>query len=258
MMVVAAAAVACGVVSARLTATAVRLVDATVSPAAAAWAACGAVLWACVAARVGLLLSLPLAPVAVVVAPLAVTDWTERRLPDVFTLSAGSATAAAMSVVAAVESSSAVLWLAAGLAAGLAPAGHTLHARGLVPGWVAPVSVWAATVTACALAGAGRLTAAVVAGALATGVILIGHLAGLAGFGDVKMAPMVCCAGWVSWDSFGGLWLAAATACAAVWLSVLIGGLVTVVSPRLHTDGIPLGAFLPGATLAVAVAVAWL
>ena len=74
------------------------------------------------------------------------------------------------------------------------------------------------------------------------------------GYGDVKIAPMVCCAGWVSWDSFGGIWLAAATAGAAVWLSVLVGGLVTVVSPRLHTNGIPLGAFLPGATLAVAVA----
>ena len=257
-MVVVAAAAACGAVSARLTATAVRQVGATASPAAAAWAGCGAVLWACAAARVGLLLSLPLAPVAVVVAPLAVTDWTERRLPDAFTLPAGSATAAAMAAAAAVESPSAVLWLAAGAAAGLALAGHTLHTRGLVPGWVAPTSVWAATVAACALAGAGRLTAAVVAGALATGVILIGHLAGLAGFGDVKIAPMVCCAGWVSWDPFGGLWLAATAAFAAVWLSVLVGGLVTAVSPRLHTNGIPLGAFLPGAALAVAVAGAWL
>ena len=201
---------------------------------------------------------MPLIPAAVVAAPLAVTDWMERRLPDVFTLPAGSATAAAMAVATATESSSAAVWLTAGPAAALALVGHTLAARGVVPVWCVAVSVWSVTTGCCIVAGAGRLTAAVAAGAVTSSVILVGHLGGLAGFGDVKIMPLVCCAAWTAWDPVGGLWFSVAASLAALWLSLLACGLVAVVSTRVEATGVPLGAFVPGSAVAVAVVVTWL
>lgn len=203
-------------------------------------------------------MALPLIPAAIVAAPLAVTDWRVRRLPDGFTLPAGSATAAALVVAAAAESSSWLPWLVAVPVAALASVGHMLAARGLVPQWCVVGSVWGVTAAGCATSGSSRLSAAVAGGALITSVILIAHLAGAAGFGDVKVAPIVCCAAWSAWDLVSSIWLSSAAAFLVLWVSVTLGGLVAAVSPRVRTDGVPLGAFLPGSALVVAVAASWL
>ena len=200
---------------------------------------------------------LPLLPAAIVAAPLAMTDWKVRRLPDAFTLPAGSATAVALVVATAAGSSIWLPWLAAGPAAGLAVAGHTLAARGAVPRWCAPVSVWATTGAGCVIIGSGRLTAAVVAGALVTGVVLVAHLAGAAGFGDVKIMPIVCCAAWAAWDPVGGIWYSIAAALGVLMLAAALGGFVAAISPQGGSGGVPLGTFLPGAALAAAVASTW-
>ena len=256
--VLAATTAVCGAVSAGLTAAAARRVGVAAPPAAAAWVACATAVWACGASRVGVTDALPLLPAAIVAAPLVVTDWRVRRLPDGFTLPAGSATAAALVVVAAAESSSWVPWLVAGPVVALASAGHILAARGSVSQWCVVGSVWAVTAAGCVTSGSGRLTASVAGGALITGLILIAHLAGAAGFGDVKIAPMVCCAAWAAWDPAGAIWVSSAAAFLALWLSVTLGGLAAAVSSRVRTDGVPLGAFLPGSALVVAVAATWL
>ena len=255
--VLVATAAACGGLSVAITTTVVRRVVGGVPPGVAAWAVCGAVLWAWAAVRGGYLLMLPLMPLAVVVVPLAVTDWVLRRLPDSLTLPAGSATAAAMAA-ASTESSSQDVWQVAGPVAGLALAGHVLVARGAVPGWAAALSVWGTAAVAGTTTGSDRLTDAVIAGSLTTGVILLGHLVGLAGFGDVKIGPLVCCAAWAVWDPVSGFWAAAAAAFGTLWLSVVIGGLVAVMSQRAGTEGVPLGSILPGATLIVAIVGTWL
>lgn len=256
-MILAATAVACGAVSAVLTRTAARLVGITAAPASVVYAAGAAAMWAWTAALLGLRLAMPLIPVAVVAAPLAVTDGGVRRLPDNVTLPAGSGVAAAMVAASAAGSSGVSPWLAASSALALGLVGHVLAARGVVPRWCAALSVWAATATACVVSGSPRLATAVGAGALITTVVLVAHLCGQAGFGDVKIAPLVCGAAWATWDAAAGFWFAAAAAAAALWLSMLGGGLVGLLSKR-ESDGGPLGALLPGATLAVALAGTWL
>ena len=253
-----AATAVCGAVSAVLTAAAARQVGAAASPGAIAWAACASGVWACGAFRTGAFPALPLIPAAMVAAPLAVTDWRVRRLPDGFTLPAGSATAAALVIVTAVESSNWLPWLVAGPVVVLASVGHMLAARGLVPQWCVVGSVWGVTAAGCTTSGSGRLVAAVTGGALITGVILVAHLAGAAGFGDVKIAPMVCCAAWAAWDPVGAIWISCAAAFLVLWLAVTLGGLVASVSARVRTAGVPLGTFLPGSALVVAVAASWL
>lgn len=258
VVVLAAATAACGAVSAKLTVVAARQVGVAAPPVAVAWAVCAAAIWAYYASRVGVVPALPLTPAAIVTAPLAVTDWRARRLPDAFTLPAGSATAAAMIVATAVESSSWLLWLSAGSAVGLTLVGRTLEARGLMPEWCAVGSVWTATAASCAMADNGRLVAAVAAGALVTGLILSAHLCGAAGFGDVKITPVVCCAAWAAWDSAGGIWFSSAAAVAVLWLSVTVGGLAATMLGPGRINGVPLGAFLPGSSLTMAVVAAWL
>ena len=249
---VVAAAVVCGVVSVGLTSAAARYVRIATSLPAFAWAACAAVVWACGASHVGVVQALPLFPAAVVAAPLAVMDWKVRRLPDTLTLSAGSATAAAMATAAAAESPSWLPWLTAGSAVGLTLA--TLAALQPVPRRSAVVCVWVTMAAGCVMAGSGRLTSAVTAGALATGVVLVAHLCAAAGFGDVKITPIVCGAAWSAWDPVGGIRLSLAAAFGVLWLSAALGGLVAAVSRQGRVDGVPLGVFLPGAALVVAVA----
>ena len=107
------------------------------------------------------------------------------------------------------------------------------------------------------MTGSNRLTSAVLAGVLLTSVILIAHLAGAAGFGDVKVASMVCCGAWAAWDPIGGIWLSLAAGFVVLWLAVTLGGLVSA-APRMRSDDVPLGAFLPSSALVVAMAASWL
>lgn len=239
-----------------LTRSAARQVGVTATATSIVVAVGAVTLWAWLAALLGLRLALPLIPAAVVAAPLALTDWKARRLPDAVTLPAGSAVASAMAAAAAAGSSGRELWLAAGLAAGLALVGCPLAARRPVPALCVATGAWSATVVACAVGASARLTAAVVAGALTTGLVLVAHLGGVVSFGDVKISPLLCGAAWATWHPAAGLWLPSAAAVTALCLSTVGGGLVGMLSTR--DNGGPLGAFLPGATLAVAVAGMWL